>query len=294
MRQKGVQNINSGGDKLVKKQALREVPAVTRAIRILRFLAKNNEPIGVVPLARALEMIPSTCLHIIRVLCDNGMVTFDPKSKRYTLGPGVLAFSTAYSVSNPFPRVASQHLQTLSRSFDSAFAAMEQSGPDHCIVAAATDPVPGLSIRLSVGSRFPILVSAAGFCFAAFGIMTPQQLKEGFAKLRWDKPPTFSQWLKNIESTRASGYAVDSGNYMRGITVVALPARNGEGQLRGCICAIGLREQISDAVLGRLVDGLRKTTQLISRDLGHGAVLSNPEMLTGPKSSSIRRRNSRG
>ena len=170
---------------------------------------------------------------------------------------------------------------------------MEQSGPEHCIVAAATDPVPGLSIRLSVGSRFPILVSAAGFCFAAFGNRTPQQLKEGFAKLRWDNPPTFSQWLKNIESTRVSGYAVDSGNYMRGITVVALPARNGD-QLRGCICAIGLREQISDTVLGRLVDGLRKTAQLISRDLGHGAVLSNPEMLTGPKPSSIRRRNSRG
>jgi DNA-binding IclR family transcriptional regulator len=294
VRQKGVQNINPSSDKLAKKQALREVPAVTRAIRILRFLAKNNEPIGVVPLARALQMIPSTCLHIIRVLCDNGMVTFDPKSKRYTLGPGVLTFSTAYSVSNPFPRVARQHLQSLSPSYDSAFAAIEQSGPDHCIVAAATDPVPGLSIRLSVGSRFPILVSAAGFCFAAFGNMTAQELKEGFAKLRWDKPPTFSQWLKNIESTRASGYGVDSGSYMRGITVLALPARNGEGQLRGCICAIGLREQISDAVLGRLVDGLRKTALLISRDLGHGAVLSSPEPLGSPKSRSIRRRNSRG
>ena len=293
MRQKSVQNSNPVGDKLAKKPALREVPAVTRAIRILRFLSKSSEPIGVVPLARSLGMIPSTCLHIIRVLCDNGMVSFDPRSKLYTLGPAVLAFSAAYSFSNPFPRVARQHLQTLSRSFDSAFAAMEQSGPDHCIVAAATDPVPGLSIRLSVGSRFPILVSAAGSCFAAFGHMTPQQLKEGFAKLRWDKPPTFNQWLKNIESTRASGYAVDSGNYMRGITVVALPARDGEGHLRGCICAIGLREQLSDAVLGRLVEGLRKTTQLISRDLGHGAVPSSPDLPAGPKSGSIRRKGTR-
>jgi DNA-binding IclR family transcriptional regulator len=294
MSLKSMEKINSGGDKRAKRGVRRDVPAVARAIKILRFLAKNSEPIGVVPLARALQMIPSTCLHIVRVLCDNGMVTFDAKTKRYTLGAGVLAFSTAYSVSNPFPRVARQHFQTLSRAHDSAFAAIEQSGPDHYIVAAATDPAPGLSIRLSVGSRFPILVSAAGSCFAAFGNMAPQQLKDGFAKLRWDKPPTFSQWLKNVEATRTSGCAVDSGDYMRGITVVAVPARNEEGRLRGCICAIGLREQISGAALNRLVDSLRTTTLLISRDLGHGTSNSDPEPRRGPVSGRPRRRNAQG
>ena len=248
----------------------RDVPAVSRAIKILRFLARNGEPIGVVPLARQLKMIPSTCLHIIRVLLENGMVSFNPQTKRYTLGPGVLAFATAYSLLNPFVRLVRARLQDLSKVRDCAFAAIEGSGPEHYVVVAATDPAPGLSIRLAAGSRYPLLVSAAGLCFAAFGDLTRSQLKDGFAKLRWDNAPSYSNWLKHVERTRKSGYAVDVGEYLRGITVIAVPALNDGGRMLGCLCAVGLREQMSESGLHKLIENLRSAAQSVSVELGHG------------------------
>jgi DNA-binding IclR family transcriptional regulator len=276
-----MKSISPAGGSKAATRVSRDVPAVTRAIKILRFLAKNREPVGVVPLARELKMIPSTCLHIIRVLLDNGMVTFN-QNKRYALGPGVLAFATAYAQLNPFVHVVRTHLQELSHRHDCAFAAIEASGIEHYIVLAATDPPPGLSIRLAPGSRFPILISAAGLCFAAFSGMTPAQLKEGFAGLRWDNPPTFANWLKHVESTRASGYAVDGGDYMGGIAVVAVPVFN-EGRMLGCVCAIGLREQIAGARLAALIESVRAAARIVSREMGHGASVGGESAALPPR-----------
>ena len=46
----------------------RNVPAVSRAIAILRLLAKSEAPLGVHAVANALDLVPSTALHILRAL----------------------------------------------------------------------------------------------------------------------------------------------------------------------------------------------------------------------------------
>jgi DNA-binding IclR family transcriptional regulator len=251
-----------------KPRATRHVPAVTRAIAILRYLAKTKEPIGVVPLARALKLIPSTCLHIIRILSDEGLVAFNQQTKRYTLGPGVLSFASAYSLRNPFVQLVRAHLEQLSRSQNCAFAAVEESGPDHYIVVAVADVNAGLSVRLSPGTRFPALVSATGQCFAAFSNLTAPQLRERFEKLRWDNPPTFPSWLKQVQRARALGYAVDVGNYILGISIVAVPVFNDSGAILGCVAAVGLREQFVRDRLDSLIAGMRDVARQINRELG--------------------------
>jgi DNA-binding IclR family transcriptional regulator len=251
-----------------KPRTPRHVPAVTRAVAILRYLAKSREPIGVVPLARELKLIPSTCLHIVRILAQEGLVIFNPQTKRYSLGPGVLSFASAYSLRNPFVQLVRTHLEELSKSQDCAFAAVEESGPDHYIVVAVADVNAGLSVRLSPGTRFPALVSATGQCFAAFSNLTTAQLKERFVKLRWDNPPTFSAWLKQVERVRTQGYAVDIGNYILGISIVAVPVFNDSGTMLGCVAAVGLREQFVDRRLATLIEGMREVARRINSELG--------------------------
>jgi DNA-binding IclR family transcriptional regulator len=254
-----------------KPRTQRHVPAVTRAVAILRYLAKSREPIGVVPLARELKLIPSTCLHIVRILAQEGLVIFNPQTKRYALGPGVLSFASAYSLRNPFVQLVRTHLEELSKSQDCAFAAVEESGPDHYIVVAVADVHAGLSVRLSPGTRFPALVSATGQCFAAFSNLTTAQLKERFVKLRWDNPPTFAAWLKQVERARTQGYAVDVGNYILGISIVAVPVFNDNGTILGSVAAVGLREQFVDRRLAALIEGMREVARKINRELGRDA-----------------------
>lgn len=264
-------SMNKPTNPRAKAPVLRRVPAVTRATAILRFLARNKEPIGVVPLAREVGLIPSTCLHILRVLSDEGLVAFNAQSKRYTLGAGVLAFASAFALRNPFVQVVHQRLEDLSREHGCAFAAVEESGPDHYIVVAIGDVHTGLSVRLNVGMRFPKLVSATGRCLVAFGekAWTNSELKRAFAKLRWDDPPKFEDWLQEIERVRENGYAVDEGNYIKGVIIIAVPVFNDQGVMLGCIASVGLRERLVGERFTSLVESIKGVARDVSRELGH-------------------------
>jgi DNA-binding IclR family transcriptional regulator len=183
----------------------------------------------------------------------------------------VLSLASAFSLRNPFVQVVRHRLDELSRIHSCAFAAVEESGPDHYIVVAIGDVHAGLSVRLSVGTRFPALVSATGRCLAAFGAhqMTPAELKRGFAKLRWDNPPDFDDWLAEIERARITGYALDEGNYIGGVSIVAVPVFNDTRLMLGCIVAVGLREQFIGPRLEALVNHVQDVAREVSRELGH-------------------------
>ena len=69
---------------------IRQVPAVSRAIAILRLLGNGEGATGVKSIAQALGLVPSTALHILRVLVKEELVEVDPVTKRYSLGVGML------------------------------------------------------------------------------------------------------------------------------------------------------------------------------------------------------------
>ena len=70
--------------------APRAVPAVTRAVAILRLLGDAKTPMGMKAIAQKLGLVPSTALHILRALVAEELVAVDA-AKRYRLGLGTLA-----------------------------------------------------------------------------------------------------------------------------------------------------------------------------------------------------------
>ena len=55
-----------------------------------------------------------------------------------------------------------------------------------------------------------------------------------------DEPPTLDQWKAQVRETRAQGFAVDAGNYISGVTVVAAPVFRVRGKLSHALVAIGI------------------------------------------------------
>jgi DNA-binding IclR family transcriptional regulator len=266
-----------------KLQSMRPVPAVSRAVAILQHLAGSNDPLGVVALARATDVIPSTCLHILRVLTKEGLICVDPRTRLYTIGIEVLSLAQSYCRQNAFVRVARRRLDELANSHGCAFAAIEQQGAAHCVVVAIGDTQLGLSLRVSVGTRFPTLVSAHGLCMAAFGALPRKELRERFPALSWDRPPTFEQWLHEIEQARKSGHAVDNGRYIRGVTTIAVPIFSSRNELLGSIAAVGLSEQFGPERMGALTATIRELALEINREMSTQAdALKRPSMSESP------------
>lgn len=234
----------------------RQVPAVTRAVAILRLLGRSRDPLGVNHIARELGIVPSTCLHILRVLQDEGFVEFEPVTKRYTIGIGILPLARFALQRNTFSTMVQPRLAEISSKFGVTSIATQLAEPSQMVVVALAQSDLPFRLQVDLGSRFPILISATGRLFAAFNGMNEEKLAVEFAKLVWDHPPTFEAWRTEIEQVRAQGYAIDHGTYISGVTVVAVPVFGTNGKMVRSLVALGITERVQDNGVQKLTKSL--------------------------------------
>ena len=81
-------------------------PAIARAAAILRLLGKSDTPLGVQVIARELGLVPSTCLYVLRALAEEELIAFDPDTKRYALGAGLLTLARQWLRRSQFADLA--------------------------------------------------------------------------------------------------------------------------------------------------------------------------------------------
>jgi DNA-binding IclR family transcriptional regulator len=217
-----------------------KAPAIARAAAILRLLGKSDGPLGVNAIARELGLVPSTCLYILRALTDENLVAFDADTKRYALDAGVLTLARGWLRRDRFVDVAQPMLDRLARDYGQTMMGVRIGGLDHITVIAVAEGGANFRLSAQVGSRFPALISATGRCIAAYGGYPEAQIRTRFDALRWENAPTYAEWQTQVADTRAQGYAVDDGNYIAGVTVLAAPVWEARGRPSHALVAIGL------------------------------------------------------
>lgn len=244
-----------------------KAPAISRAAAILRLLGKSETPLGLQAIARTLNLVPSTCLYVLRALVDEEFVAFDPDTKRYSLEAGVLTLARHWLRRNQFTDLSQPVLNRISQNFDVTVLGVNVVGLEHIIVVAISQAGNNFQISAQVGSRFPALISATGRCIVAFGDYSEEELQSKFDTLRWDEPPTFEEWKAQIDKTRVDGFAVDEGNYISGVTVVAAPVWKTRDKLSHALVAIGISSTLNRAGLPLLQEALLQSAQTLSNQL---------------------------
>jgi DNA-binding IclR family transcriptional regulator len=252
---------------LAQAVAASKAPAISRAAAILRLLGKSDMPLGVQSIARELGLVPSTCLHVLRALVTEEFVSFDPDTKRYSLEAGVLTLARHWLRRNRFTDLAQPVLDRIGQAFDVTVLGVHIVGLDHIIVVALSQSGHDFQLSTQIGSRFPALISATGRCIAAFGDHSEAELETRFKTLRWDEPPTLDEWKAQVSKTRAQGFAVDAGNYISGVTVIAAPVWRTRGKLSHALVAIGIGGALKRAGLPALQDALLSAAKVLSNQL---------------------------
>jgi DNA-binding IclR family transcriptional regulator len=245
---------------------VRAVPAVTRAIAILRLLGRNRAPMGVKAIAQALDLVPSTCLHILRALVSEQLVRIDPLTKRYSLGVGMLPLARAVLESSDFSSLVRPELDRLSGQYGVAAIGVEVIGLEHMVVVTLSRAQAPVRVHVDVGSRFPALISATGRCVAAFGEHPPDELKRRFDALRWQNAPAYESWCREVDTVRRQGFSIDRGNYINGVTIVAVPVLDSRRIMSHAIAAVGLGSQLDRATCVALARDMQvSATQVASQ-----------------------------
>lgn len=243
---------------------VRPVPAVSRSIAILRLLGRVGQPLGVKAIADELALVPSTCLHILRVLVTEELVTWDPATKRYALGNGMISLARSVLDRSGFPQLIQPALDRLAGRFGVTAMGVEVTARDTAVVLALSHSNQPFRVHTDVGSRFDTLVSATGRLIAAHGGESWTDLRKKFSQIPWDKAPRFDAWKKEVELARTQGFSVDRNNFMDGLTVVAVPVFVAGARLAYTVVVVGLSSQLTTVATDLLAQEMMREAREIS------------------------------
>lgn len=242
-------------------------PAVARAATILRLLAGGGAGLGVSDIARKVGIVPSTCYHVLRALTDEGLVAFDVNRKTYRMGAGLVTLAREALGANNFSRVAQPHLDRLALTHGVLAIAGEIDNRDRLVVLTVARADNFVSLHVNVGSRFPSLTAATGRLVAAELNLSKVELRKRFQDLRWERAPRFAEWYEEVQRAKLDKVAVDTGRYMRGITVLATMVPKGADGVMRIIALIGLEHQMTASPLKSLREDLLETAARVGTTL---------------------------
>lgn len=245
-----------------RKVRIREVPAVRRAAAILHLLARHGEGLTVSRIARELNIIPSTCLHIMRELAAAHLVAFEPNGNLYRLGLEILGLAHHLSSHDGFIQAAQPRLSQFAHDFGVS-ASAQQLDQDEVVVVAAVVASEGLASPL--GRRVPCLSAAAGKVYAASGIWNDAQLRAHFEQVKWQNRPDFDEWSEDVRLSKERRYAIDEGQHRLGVTSIAAGIPDRQGNIRHTISINVISAQMDEKRRSNFIRAL----QLMAADIAN-------------------------
>jgi DNA-binding IclR family transcriptional regulator len=211
------------------------VGSVVHALRILRHLADARHPEGVTAIARQLGISPSSCFNLLRTLSQEDFLSFDPALKTYSIGPELARLARRGEGEDPVVRSALPLMQELASRFRIASGLWRLAENKRLVLVASADSDLATRLHMTLGQRLPMLIGAIGRCVGAHSTLSEGQLKEGFAQLRWERTPSFARYKREVAAARRSGWAIDDGDFMRGLTTIAAPVLDRRGAVKYCV-----------------------------------------------------------
>jgi DNA-binding IclR family transcriptional regulator len=254
---------SAGGDTATGVKGSK-VPSISRALAALHVLGQSPAPLGVQAIARQLGVVTSSCYYLLQALVAEEMVAFDPDTKRYSLGPGVLTLAQYWSRQNRFGDLVQPHLDEISEAFDVTVVATQIFGLDHVTIIAISRSQGAFRFSAHIGTRFPALTSATGRCLAAFGGHPEAEIKARFEQIKWDEPLDYETWRGQVERARRLGYGVDAGTFISGMVSVAAPVWDAHGQVSHAINAIARASALEGARLAALEEAVLAAARQMS------------------------------
>jgi DNA-binding IclR family transcriptional regulator len=237
----------------------------------MRYLAASSAPVGVTRIAKDLELHSSTCFNLLKTLVHEGLVNFDEATKTYSVGLGLVELANGALEQASCVRMIQPDLQDIADTFQVTATLWQRTRGERVVLVGRAENESAIRVHMSVGQRLPMYLAALGRCMAAHSGLSAQELQQRFAQLRWESKPSFDQYLKEVEAARKAGYAVDNGNYAKGVTTVSAAVLNEHQRPIMAISAVGFTGRMSAGEIGEMGEFIRKCASKVSSALAGGA-----------------------
>ncbi|HVH17919.1 MAG TPA: IclR family transcriptional regulator C-terminal domain-containing protein [Myxococcota bacterium] len=79
--------------------------------------------------------------------------------------------------------------------------------------------------------------------------------------------PSYETWRKEVDAVRRQGFSIDRGDYIAGVTVVAVPVLNAAGKIAQSIASVGISSQLDRATSVALAHDMQEAARAVAAQL---------------------------
>ena len=249
----------------------RSVATIERAADVLFLFSSSDQPtLGVTEIANELEISKAVVHRILTSLRDRHLITLDPTTRRYGLGPAVLGLAAAYRERLDIRLLALETMQELSEATRETATLSIRNGDTRVYVDQVT---PNREVKMTVplGGHFPLHAGSSSKAFLAFideRERTEYLQSRALNSLTDNTIVDVEMLSRELDQIRQQGFAVSLGERQADAASVAAPVFDQDGPI-AVISVCGPLERFRETVAetaARVVDSTRD----LSLKLGHG------------------------
>jgi len=251
------------------------VPAASRALLILRTLAKAGAPMPAAAIATRVGIPRSSTYHLLTAMQESGFVMHFPEDERWGLGVGAFELGSAYLRHDPLERQARPLLTKLVRETETKLPAVAQLGilqGTELLYLLREVPHRPVTLVTEVGVRLPAHLTASGRAILAG--LDASQVRATFAnnKTFVDRtglgPKNVRELAALLRDEAKDGFSAENGFITDGFSSIAVAARNHLGIPVAAIALTFRSEDTDEALRTELAGALKAAGLELSKRLG--------------------------
>jgi len=246
------------------------VPAVERAVRVLRTLGADDGPRSLSDLSRELGVSKSTLSTLLATLEQLDLVVRDPASRAFRLGPGLLDLSRALLRRLDIGEVVRPYLGQLHRTSGETAILHVPESDGTTVIIERVEPIHQLKVVAPQGHRLPPFAGSVGKVLLAALPPEEAEARVRAQPLRCFTPRTIvdpDAYLAEIRRTRTRGYALENEEYLVGVRAVSAPVLDHQSRTIATLSVVGVSARLADKMSETARD-VGAAAAAASRDLG--------------------------
>lgn len=247
------------------------VKSADRVMRILEKVGRHKDGLTQKEISERLQ-IPKSSLHaILSDMTDHEYLTHDNLTKRFVLGPKVLILAGRYLENQDVVGQGRPLVSKLSRETGETGVLAIPVGWD-ALVVYKEDCLQPILPSIQVGTRFPFYASAAGKAILAH--YTDREANRYLRSVKLSRITAHTvtnpkQLLSELKAIRKGALAYNREGFREGITAIAAPVFNHNGQVVASISISALTRSLTSNKEKQYEGIITKITTRFSKLLGY-------------------------
>ena len=242
---------------------------VVKALSLLDHFDARSPEFGLVEMAKAADLDKATTRRLLVALASKGFIEQDAATRRYRLGAALVRLARLREAHFPLSDIARPIVEALCESSGETVHVSEIAGD---VLASVLVRESAFANRVSVdiGQKLPFNCTASGLAFlsAVQEAFRAAVLKGPLLKVTPNSITSAAQFKKQIEETRARGYALSDQGFEDGVVSVAAPILGPNGSAVGAISIASPAVRADAGAIKRHGTAVKEAARRISLSLG--------------------------